>query len=516
MTDFIARFSDTRDSIVNPDLINIRRRQNENIVDYIDDLCKEIVKMINGSSTEESVTYTGYVENDKNSIIREVNRSKSKAKKQFSGIVLSTEETYARTYNFNFVLRYDGEIRKQAMTIYVPMICDDSCNYIIKGNKYCIPFQMVDAVTYNRVDVKNKYDEVCLKTSLQDIKMQRFVTVIKDVYGVSYTTHKFNIKLNAKVNKVPFLLFYFARFGFYKTLEYFNLSNPVVGVRIYAELPPDDDDIHKDYSFFKFGGVFLSVRTIVLKNYPVIRELIGTILSTKKKSILPDTINQTTFWLMTLGVVISPNNTLSKGISLSTTFDISLDPNTSENIKQFIGKEFKTIYAAVRWMFLDYAINVSKDMSMSNKRLRLSEYVVDPLKQVFKKKAYDYSKQRGGFRDIKRLETVFKIQPSIILDAINGKTQNFNTGKYSNAVNDLALLHSLTKATQTGPGAAGGGKTSYVPKEFKRLHPSMIGRSDLISTSVNNPGCSFNILPNCDIDPISLGFKSLNSKLSST
>jgi hypothetical protein len=180
MEDFVSYFSNTMKNIVNKDLIRCRR--NENMVEHIDSLCKEIKKMI-GSDAE----YLGYEVNDKINSVREINRPDKKSKKNIGNIFLSTEPTYARSYNFNFKITFKGETRKIKMNIYVPLISEDGVNYLIKGNKYCTPFQLIDSVTYNRIDTKNKYEEVCLKTTIQDIKMQRFRCVIKDVNSESYS-----------------------------------------------------------------------------------------------------------------------------------------------------------------------------------------------------------------------------------------------------------------------------------------------------------------------------------------
>jgi len=504
MTGFVSSFSSTVKSIVNEDIIRCRR--NENMVIYIDELCREIQKMI-GSEVE----YLGYEVNDKITQVREINKSKVKnKKKKMNSINLLTEPTYARAYNFNFKLTFKGEIRKVSMGIYVPLISDDGVNYLIKGNRYCSPFQIIDSVTYNRVDLKNKFEEVCLKAAIQDIKMQRFKSSIRDINGISYTASRYNIKLNAKINKVPFILFYLASFGFYKTLEYFGLSTPIVGVRKFDSLPSPDSKMYKYYLFFKFGNVYLSVNKKVFEECIHVRDLMCTLLSTKKRSISPETIVKTDFWLMSLGSYLSQSNTLSSGISLRTTFVNSVDVKTSKLIEDFIGKKNLTsTFSVVRWLFHTFSVNVSKDVSLVNKRLRLAEYIIDPLKQVLKRKSYSYSRTRGGYRDIKRLESIFTVQPSIILDAIIGKTANLNTGKFSNSVNDFSIMNSITKSTQLGPGAPSSGKNSHVPKEFKRLHPSMISRLDIINTSINSPGSGSLILPNCNIDPKNLSFRKL-------
>jgi len=506
MRNFVSLFSDSLKPLVNENLI--KSRANENMVTYIDDLCKEVKKLIG-----EDVEYLGYEANDRITQVQDLNKVKQKGKKNFSGAVISTETTYARAYNFNFRLSFKGEVRKVFMTIYVPLLSEDGVNYIIKGNKYCTPYQLIDAVTYNRTDSKNRYDEVCLRTSVRDIKMQRFKTNVRDIYGNNYNVNYFNIKLNAKVNKVPFVLFYFASFGFIKTLEYFGLSSPIVGTKIFTELPEDPEDpYYKYYHFFKFGNVYLSVRKSVFANNNQVRDILATILSIgKKRSISIDNIIRVEYWLTLLGSHLSINNSLTSGYSLRATFINSLDPKTSELINTFIGKKnLYSMFAVVRWMFNDYSINVSKDSSLINKRLRLSEYVIDPLKQLLKKKCYQYSGSRGGFRDIRRLEDVFKVSKTILLDNIIGKNNSsLNTGKFSNAVNDFAILTSISKASQTGPGVGSGMKSSFIPKDFKRLHQSMIGRVDLISSSVNNPGATLSLLPNCQIDIDTLGFNKL-------
>ena len=503
MEDFVSKFSSSVKQIVNTDIIKCR--QNENMVSYIDELCKEIQKMIGND-----VEYLGFEVNDRIKQVREINKAKQKSKKKrLNTIYLLTEPTYARSYNFNFKLKFRGEVRKISMPIYVPLILDDGVNYLIKGNKYCSPFQLIDSVTYNRIDSKNKLEEVCLKAAIQDIKMQRFKSNIKDINGISYNTNRYNIKLNRKISKVPFILFYFASFGFHKTLEYFGLSTPIVGVKKFDVLPPITDKMHKYYLFFKFGNVFLSVNKHIFEESLQVRDLICTILATKKRSITPETIAKTEFWMMSLGSFLSQSNTLSSGNSLRTTFINAVDPKTSELIEDFIGKKnLNSTFSVVRWMFFTFSTNISKDVSLINKRLRLAEYIIDPLKQLLKMKIYSYSKARGGCRDMKRLESLFAVPPSIILDAIIGKTSGLNTGKFSNAVNDFSIMNSITKVVQTGPGTPGSGKGTHIPKEFKKLHSSMLSRLDIINTSVNNPGGNYLLTPNCRI-ATNLSFKKI-------
>jgi len=502
MVDFVAYYSDTIERLVNMNLVNARRNMDINMVEFVDDLCKEIAKKL-----RDHVVYDGFEPSDNLNQIREMNKAKSKFKKSFNGQIYSTEETYSRAYKFKFKLSYDGSISKVDMLIYIPLISDDGVNYLIKGNKYCVPFQMVDAVTFNRTDPKGKYDEVILRTATQPIQMQRYKSTIRDVKGVIYNVNSFVIKLHSKLKNVPFLLFYFATFGFHTTMKYFGLY-----LRVITELPEPDDTIYNDYLFFKFGSLYILVRKYIFENSVHTRDLVATILLMDKRTINETNISDVNFWIYNLGFMLDKTNCLTKGAGIRFTFMSALDPRTSDIIKSFIGKEnINSTYDVVRWMFFNYSTNVSKDVSLVNKRLRLSEYIIEPLKSELKNKANRFTKIRGSYKDIKALENVFRPSPSIILDAINGKTSGLNIGKFTSNVNDLSLMHAITKTTQIGPGAPGSGKSSFLPREFKRLHHSMTGRTDLISTSVNSPGVTLNILPNCNIDPDTLGFNKIIS-----
>jgi len=499
MDGIVAGFSDSLKRLVNRDIIEIRKH--ESMENYIDGFFKAFVKTFK----QGEVKYLGYHPIDRHQI-------STLAGKGGKGgdLVVFTNDTYVRTYAFNFELNHKGEVRKAVMKINIPIVCDDGVSYMIKGNKYCIPFQMVDAVFYNKSGSKNKVDEICLKTEINPIKLRRSKVILKDIDNNVYQANEFLLELNKTAKNIPMLLIFFANFGFFRTLEYFYLNNGTVGVKVFSELPPEDSAWRKNFLFFRYGMLYLSIRKDVFLNSHIHRDLIGCILSTKKKNVSTETIGEVRYWLTTLGNVIYNTNTYNGGLTLLNTIRFALDNRTKCLIKQFVGLEqVNDAYQIIRWMFIRYASLVKQDNSIINKRLRLTEFVVWPLQQKLLQNSYGYANRRGNYKNIKTLQDVFKIPATIITDSIIGRitgSSSLNIGKYSNSVNDLSLNNYITKGTRVGPGSSTSMRTKFVPEDAKRIIESMIGKLDIVTCSSNKPGATFSILPNCRINRDNLGF----------
>jgi len=503
MRGIVAGFSDSLKPLVNPDIIEMRKY--ESMESYIDGFLKELVKTFK----QGEVKYLGYHPVDRHQIASIAGKSG-----KGSELVVFTNDTYVRTYSFNFELNYEGEVRKTNFKINIPIVCDDGVSYLIKGNKYCIPFQLVDSVFYNKSGSKSKTsDEICLKTELNNIKMRRIKVVIKDVDNNLYSTNEFQIDLNRTVTKIPMMLFYFANFGFYRTLDYFVLSNKkkgYAGVQLFTELPPEDSAWRREYIFFKYGMLYLSVKKDAFNSY-IVKEQIACILATRKKNITAETIREARYWTGTLGAIIYNTNTYNGGINLLNTFRSTLGSRTKWLLKEFTGlKNVSDTYQIVRWMWIHYATLVKQESSIMNKRLRLTEFVIWPLQQRLLSKSRSYINKRKSYKSIKNLVDIFKINADIITSAIIGRANrgsSLNIGRYSNSVNDLSLNNYMLKATSVGPGSSTSMRTKFVPEDAKRIQDSMLKVIDIVTCSSNKPGATFSLLPNCHINRKNLGFK---------
>jgi hypothetical protein len=197
-------------------------------------------------------------------------------------------------------------------------------------------------------------------------------------------------------------------------------------------------------------------------------------------------------------------------MELLRTFINSLDPRTIQNIKYLVGgPPRETSFSVLRWMFKNYSSLSNKNMSLQNKRLRYTEYIVAPLIRDLQSKLYRFLKTNPAMRDKKRLLDVFKSSPSIIVNAIIGKTNNKNQvlsiAKYSNQVNDMVILIAL-KHTKAGPGTAIEQIGKRAGITYRLMDTTYAGSVDLISTSSGSVGISGVLTPYANVDQDTLAF----------
>lgn len=499
MREFLSYYSDLNNNI-NPDIVkNIRLK--DNMVEKIQEICIELQK-----SLHENVEYLGCDYDDSKNRFREANLSKKKDSKtgKFENVqYVNVNYTFSRMVVFHFKIKWvdprTGEvtIRKLDMPIYIPQFIDDY-HYFIRGNKYSAPYQLTDAITY-----LGKNDSIILKTLTRAIKLSRASYILNDVHGLEFKSYAFYIHINKK--KIPFLLYYFAQYGFFSSLIYFGCEKLI---KLYEECPVDPDE---DVIYFKFGKLYLGVDRNAFNTMYELKQIVSTILALGRKNLDLDQIRNAFYWRMTLGSYVSQTKSYEQGAAILTTFMTCLDARTINNIKLIVGGHDKTnSFSVLRWMFIKYSQLSNKNMSLQNKRLRYTEYIVSPLIRDIQMKLYRYLKTRPNMRDIKRLMDIFKPSPSIISNAIIGKTKNKNQmlsiAKFSNQVNDLIIFSTALKFSKCGPGTA----TEKIGKRagimFRQYDPTYVGNVDLISTPNGNVGLSGILSPYSKPDNRTLTF----------
>jgi hypothetical protein len=499
MRGFLSYYSDQFDH-VNEDIVrNIRL--NDNMVEKIEEICMELTKTLS-----KHVKYLGCNFDDSKNRFREANTSKKKDSKtgKFENVqYINVNSTFSRMAVFHFNIKYvdprtkEMSISNVDMPIYIPQFIDDY-HYYIRGNKYSAPYQLTDAITY-----LGRNDSVILKTLTRAIKLSREPKMIKDVHGLEYKSHAFYMHVSRK--KIPFLLYYFAYYGFFTTFRYFGVEKMI---HIFRECPiePDDDTI-----YFKYGKVYLGVTRFSFNTMYELRQFVFTILQLQRKNLDIEYIKDAYYWRMILGAFVSINKPYDQGVNLLSTFIACLDARTINNIKSIIGGQRRgTSFAVLRWMFKNYSSLSNKNMSLQNKRLRYTEYIVTPLIRDIQMKLYRYLKTNPSNRDKKRLLDIFKPSPSIIVHAIIGKTKNKNQAlsiaKYSNQVNDMAIFTAL-KYTRAGPGTAIEKIGKRAGITYRLMDTTYAGNVDLITTSAGSVGISGVLTPYAKVDPVSLAFK---------
>lgn len=133
------------------------------------------------------------------------------------------------------------------------------------------------------------------------------------------------------------------------------------------------------------------------------------------------------------------------------------------------------------------------DASLSNKRLRLMEYILVPLIKKCHEFLVFIEKHRGE---------KFKISPSIILEScistVSEETPVGDIVRYLNVLNPVGVVSNLFHCTLVGPG---GFKKKNVPFTLRDLHDSHYGYL-CPSDTPDRDGCGvlYNIVPTAKID----------------
>lgn len=492
MMQLVSNFSAKNDHKFNDDLL-IKFRQNDDMVTYVDVACKAIAQLI-----PEMIQYKGYHTIDNRQRMLDRDKEEAEAGDSKKEIRINIADTYAKEVAFDFVCTFQGQTVSQSFSLWIPMLIDNS-HYYIRGNKYSCPIQIIDAITFTKKNL------LVLKTITRAVKFEREKCVITDIYGNKYNTNRLMVYATKK--SVPLVLYYFATFGFFKTIEYFgacdfdengNVTN--YWIHIYSG---DLSNAPENEYVFKFGSCYLGVDKEKFNVNSVLRMFVSTILATNRRSIDPDYIRNPVRWIMMLGEVISVPKALEKGMALLKTFETVYDFYTASIVNELVpGRPRNNSFEIFRWIFVEYVKLCSKDEGLQNKRVRLSEYLISPFIKNLTEKIYRFINTPEKNKTMKALLDVFKIKPSLILNAIIGKISpqitGLNIAKYSAESNDCALVNTLMTMTTSGPGSASS-KTKRVGISHRQCPVDYIGAIDIIGgTSPNSPGLSRLFTPCCD------------------
>ena len=503
---FISRYSERNQSFYKNNVLK-EIRHVDTMAQCLEEACQEIAKMC-----PENIKYLGYHFEDDQKKTRELNKGiETTVSKTHVAPPVMIEDTYAKLAYFDFELTCDDVKTYKHMPIWIPLLIDD-CHFYIKGNKYAAPLQIVDAITFS-----NKSDMLILKTMTRAIKIMKEKAVITDIYGSKFMTHAFFIHHN-RTTRIPFLLFYFAHFGFFRTITYFGLDN------IIQAFEGDKTNIPNDRYIFQFGTIYLGVIKENFDNNVLVRQFVACLISTvkTKRNMELDSIRNPGRWTAILGehVTTNPQKTLEKGEGLLKTFISSYDFRTQTVINKLVddGAPKTNMFMAIRWLFIRFNQRSYYDNSLQNKRIRFNEYLISPFVREIVNKVYrvmnsnsrtivkiDNGDEKQSERKMKKLLDIFKISQYIIVNSLNGKISVQKTGmnvvKYSSLSNDNVLAGPLAEYTFAGPGAPStnksGKRSSSVNNKFS---PDYLGNICIVTSSVKEPGITGQLTPDPNID----------------
>ena len=488
----LAEYSKQDDfKVLGDDILKLRRE--DDFMDYIIDVCKEADELYGSIATFDKAVIDedfSYMDN------LQQHRAKNGKVKKMSEIVVDPRRTDAKLVKLTWKLKYKPsygdskmERRTYVQSIYVPILDRVTGEALIRGNKYSIPIQLIDATAYAA-----KYDHIVLKGSF---KLKRESKSFSDIYGKQYNSHVFLLNMPVMKNKrVPFLLFYFGYFGFEETLrDYFGIH-----INVYDGVPPATPP--EDEILFKLGNLTLGVNKEQFETGYHVKQIIATTLSLSKKTINNMSFRNVSFWRIYLGMKLYQKDYELKAKNLINILLTSVNSTNRRIINDMEGDGMgNSIWSIIRWMFIDFNTISTRNGSLYDKRMRICEYVVSGFaKRMIKDGVYRFIQMSNKEKDIDRLVDMFKVSPEIIINSIIGKSKDAAITKYSAPVNDMTLANGLLSYTFTGPGTFAEGGSARVSDSFRDFHYSYVGNLCLLTISNNNVGLTGDIAGNAVID----------------
>lgn len=482
MKEFMKEYSNSNPNSnrLNYGLIN--KEYDKPLIEYINDSAKslEVIKNIQFLGSR-FVEYESEIDMNKYEKRRKID-NKNKEEIKYTSI----EDSRVGELILKFKITFKGKSEIIEKPILVPLP-DEYGYYQIKGKKYILMYQLVDASTYV---TKNS---VVLK-SIMPIFLTRKAFTKKDTEGYEYTCPIYSTKVFK--NDITIMYFYFAKIGVTKALRYFSVNH-------YMSFSNEKKDTEHFIYFQVSQGFYLKVKRNAFNDSQYIRSVAFMILNVCNSKVNADNMDSRQLWIEKIGNIFSVStNHYEKGKNILIFFDRMLDETTKANLR--IDPRYKkSMYSILLYMFQNFNELKKKDnMDMENKRLRDSEYIASLLNKELSKRILPVVNS-GKKLTREKIKDVFKFSGEILI------TQLYNSGlfRYDDQVNDMDFFSKL-KFTIKGPNSQGGQNSQSISSYSRGLHPSMLGRIDLNVVGTSDPGTGGVLTPFCETDGLYFSAKS--------
>lgn len=469
MLDFLTQYTNPNEERINFGLID--RSHDDDLIDLIIESFKslEVLKYIK---------FLGYekITDEKKIDLNDYMSSRKKPKKHEQRIkYMYLHDNRYIELKLHFGLSCKGKTANITKRILVPLQ-DENGYYTIKGKKRLLIYQLVDSSTYTNGQklVLKSFRPVTIKREIADN--------VKDTLNNEYSAPIYKIEVFGK--NIDILLFYFAKIGANKTLEYFNVDKVIS----FSEVEGDNDS---QISFSISNNMFLIVNKYFFEKYQYIQSMCFMILSIVSNRLKMDMLDNKVYWTEKIGSMHVTNayNYYEKGKNTLTSFSRMID-ETTKNILKIRPKNKKNIYSIIRWIIQNYPSLRQKDnLDLSNKRLRCNEYIASLLTKELSQRVNRIIAQ-GNKVTIDILKDIFKFSGDVISQQLH-KSGLF---RYDDRINDMDFFNKF-KYTIKGPNSLGGKNDKNIAIKYRNAYPSYIGKIDINVCGTSDPGSSGIITP---------------------
>lgn len=415
----------------------IKQYQNPNVVPlnmalinhyYDSDLVPFIVDAFKSLEVIPNIKILGYRYEtnprniDMNEFIR--TRNNSKSQKQLQTKYVFMEESRIAMISIDIQLTWGDETKVITKKLIVP-VRDKDGYYLIKGTRYTLMYQLVDASTYTtRQNLVYK--------SLTAISIGRTAHMLTTTEGEEYKVPAYIIYMFGK--PMDIFLLYFAKMGMRKTLRYFSVQNVID----FTTTCTEDLDKYVYISISK--KLYIRVVKNIFEESVYVRSMVAMIDVVTTNRLAIENLDNRHLWIEKIGSrsVTNSYNYYDKGMTTLLYFDRLLD-ETSKKILKVHGVNKNNVYAIVRWLVQNYNELRKKDnMDLANKRLRDNEILGALLTKALSERVSRIIRL-GKKCDMEQLTTMFNFNGDIIITELH----NSQLLRYDERVNDMDLWSKL-------------------------------------------------------------------------
>lgn len=424
-------------------------------------------------------------------------------KKDLSSIYIPKHKYIQKTrfYEMNFTIRVHTNRNEKTIVkrILLPTIID-GVGYI-NGKKMRIIWQMVDASTYSR------RGQITMKSRLPNMIYCNKHKSITDAFGTEYSLPMYSYAQDstrkrggraAKKKQIKFinpLLIFMTKMGLKKTLKFWGMHDIIKVKKNYTKKD------EKECRIFECNDVYVTAPITVFDREPMVQAFVAmfVLLQNRDFPVTIDVMEDKEYWMCRLGFVGSAKNKnlnsfLEKGRTSIHMFEILTDVAAEKSLR--LPDIYKSnIYYIMYWMITNFdSLKNRVNIDMANKRIRKNEAIVmstlgrkisENLIKVIERKT------KSKMNTMDTLLEIFNFDSGIILTGM----RNMNDiVKSDDSSNDMAFLDKFAY-TNKGPNSLGEGNSKNIADKYRYLHPSMVGKVDLFTTSNSDCGMSGSIVP---------------------
>ena len=428
-------------------------------------------------------------------IINEKNKNAFKCKNSHYKLTSIVDSRYL---DLEFCMEFTdskGNVEEMVYHLYYPELVDGNY-FLLNGNKFYPVFQLADAEYY-----RAEGNSIVLKTTFMPIKIRGNKTTLRD-YNKELKINARNFELALFNKNINVVMYYFAKFGIKETIERFGIENYTeFCFGDIDEYLKDNDGEKKNYYFFKLtANIFFKVNKNWLdENNRFNESIINSIVSIfSRRQVNEENFYDTRYWMKQLGRKFTTNTSKAeeKAYSIIISVERLLDVTTKNNMRN-PEEEKEDIFRAIFSMVRNFENIVRMDNhDLSDKRIRVAEYLLYPLTAKLSKSVYRLISSRNP--PLSKLKQIFS---SVNEDFIITKLNTITLIRFNNQVNTIDLFTKILKGSKSGPQSQ---KTdaSSASIGIRGIHPSYLDKLDVTSTSSGDPGLSFTVTPFCKVyDP---------------